>query len=67
VSAGKPVKPGTVNRELDTLRVIFAKAVEWQKLPAIAKLKVDNVRRRVLTDAEQAALIAACPSNFAAS
>jgi integrase len=64
VSAGKPVKPGTVNRELDTLRVIFAKAVEWRKLPdapAIVKLKVDNVRRRVLTDAEQAALIAACP------
>jgi len=58
------VKPGTVNRELDTLRVIFAKAVEWRKLaeaPAIVKLKVDNVRRRVLNDEEQAALVAACP------
>ena len=27
VSAAKPVRPGTVNRELDTLRLIFAKAV----------------------------------------
>jgi hypothetical protein len=59
-----------VNRELDTLRVIFAKAVEWRKLPdapAIVKLKVDNVRRRVLTDAQQAALIAACPLKLRAS
>jgi integrase len=64
VSSAKPVKPGTVNRELDTLRLIFAKAVEWRKLaetPAIAKLRVDNVRRRVLSDHEQAALIAASP------
>jgi integrase len=67
VSAAKPVSPGTVNRELDTLRLIFGKAVAWKKLaeaPRIVKLKVDNVRRRVLTDQEQANLIAASPKKL---
>ena len=26
----RPIKPATVNRELDTLRSIFSKAVEWR-------------------------------------
>src|SRR5262249_55668032 len=30
--AARPIQPGTVNRELDTLRSIFSKAVEWGKL-----------------------------------
>jgi integrase len=67
VSAAKAVRPGTVNRELDTLRVIFAKAVEWRKLieaPSIVKLKAVPLRRRVLTDEEQARLIAACPTKL---
>jgi hypothetical protein len=29
---GKPLAPATVNRELDTLRSIFSKAVEWRQL-----------------------------------
>jgi len=53
--------------KFDTLRLILAKAVKWQKLaeaPTISKLKVDNIRRRVLTDDEQLALIAACPKKL---
>ena len=69
VSAAKRVRPGTVNRELDTLRLILSKAVKWKKLheaPSVVKLRVDNVRRRVLTDLEQSDLIAACPKNSGA-
>jgi integrase len=62
----KPVRPGTVNRELDTLRAIFARAVEWRLLvenPAagVKRLKVENRRTRVLSDDEQIALIEALP------
>ena len=63
----KPIQPGTVNRELDGLKAILAKAVEWGKLresPAahVKRLKVDNRRLRILTEAEQVALLQACPS-----
>ena len=34
-SAPRPLKPGTVNRELDTLRSVFSKAVEWEKCASI--------------------------------
>ena len=65
-SALKPIKPATVNRELDTLKSILSKAVEWGKLlenPAKAgrRLKVDNRRTRILSEDEQRALLAACP------
>ena len=54
-SAPKPIKPGTVNRELDCLRAVLSKAVEWGKLidsPArgVKRLKVDNRRTRILTE-----------------
>ena len=60
----KPIKPATVNREVDTLKSILSKAVEWGKLavsPArgIRRLKVDNARTRILTDDEQGRLLAA--------
>jgi integrase len=66
----KPIKPGTVNRELDTLRAIFSKAIEWGQLRehpmrAVKRLKVDNRRTRILTEAEQLALLAACPKKLA--
>jgi len=66
MTAAKPVKPGTVNRELDTLKAIFSKAVEWRLLvenPAasVKRLKIDNRRTRILDDDEQAALVAALP------
>jgi integrase len=62
----KPIQPATVNRELDTLKSILSKAVEWGKLlesPAwlVKRLKVDNRRTRILTDDEQRALFEACP------
>jgi integrase len=66
----KPLRPGTVNRELDTLRGIFSKAVEWGKLlehpmRSVKRLKVDNRRSRILTEAEQAAVLKACPKKMA--
>lgn len=65
--AAKPVQPATVNRELNVLSAILAKHVEWKKLvenPArrIPRLKVANVRTRVLTPDEQQALLAALPA-----
>ncbi len=68
-SAPKPIKPGTVNRELDTLRGLFSKAVEWQQIRdhpmrSVKRLKVDNRRTRILTEAEQQALLAACPKKL---
>jgi len=61
----KSIQPGTVNRELDTLKSILSKAVEWGKLiesPArrVRRLKVDNRRTRILTEDEQARVLAAC-------
>jgi integrase len=66
----KPIRPGTVNRELDTLRSVFSKAVEWKMLrehpmDAVKRLKVDNRRTRILTEAEQAALLKASPKVLA--
>lgn len=68
-SAAKPIKPATVNRELDTLRSVFTKAIEWGKLrehpmSAVKRLKVDNRRTRILTEAEQLAVLAACPKKL---
>jgi integrase len=62
----KPLKPGTVNRELDTLKSILSKAVEWGKLvqspaQAIKRLKVDNRRTRILTPDEQRRILEAAP------
>ena len=61
----KPVQPATVNRELDMLKSIFSKAVEWGKLidsPArgIKRLRVENRRTRILSLDEQWRLLKAC-------
>jgi hypothetical protein len=50
-TAANPLKPGTVNRELDTPKSVLSKAVAWGKLvesPArgVKRLKVDNRRCR---------------------
>lgn len=70
-SAANPVKPGTVNRELDCLKSILSKAVEWGKLlespgRRVQRLKVDNRRTRILSDGEQTRLITACPGKLRA-
>ena len=61
----KPIQPSTVNRELDTLKSILSKAVEWGKLvdsPAklVKRLRVENQRTRILTLDEQRRLLKAC-------
>jgi integrase len=70
-NTGKAIRPATVNRELDALRAILNKAVEWGKLldsPArtVNRLKVDNRRTRILTDDEQRSILAACPRKLRA-
>jgi integrase len=69
--ASKPLRPGTVNRELDTLKSILSKAVEWGKLidsPArgIKRLKVDNCQTRILTPDEQRRVLDASPRKLRA-
>jgi integrase len=75
--AAKPIRPGTVNRELDTLKSILSKAVEWRtakgqryllESPArgLRRLKVDNQRTRILTDDEQHRLLEAAPRKLRA-
>ena len=61
----KPIQPATVNRELDTLKSIFSKAVEWGTLiesPArlVKRLRVENQRTRILSLDEQRRLLRAC-------
>jgi integrase len=56
--AANPVKPATVNRELDTLKSILSKAVEWKYLvdsPArgVKRFRVQNRRTRILSADEQ--------------
>jgi integrase len=63
--AANPVKPGTVNRELDTLKSILSKAVEWKYLvdsPArgVKRFRVQNRRTRILSADEQSRLLDAC-------
>ena len=65
------VQPATVNRELDTLKSILSKAVEWGKLresPArgIRRLKVENQKTRILTEDEQRDLVGACSGKLRA-
>ena len=60
-----------MNRELDTLKSILSKAVEWGKLlesPArrVKRLKVENRRTRILFEDEQHRLLKACPRKLRA-
>src|SRR5206468_8669780 len=61
----KPVKPGTVNREVDTLKSVLSKAVEWKYLvdsPArgVKRFRLQNRRTRILSPDEQRRLLDAC-------
>jgi integrase len=65
------LKPGTVNRELDTLKSILSKAVEWRKLVdsaarGVKRLKVDNRRKRIVTPDEQRRLLESVPRKMRA-
>jgi len=70
-SAPKPLKPATVNRELDCLKSVLSKAVEWGKLIAspargVKRLRVDNRRTRILTADEQRRILEAAPRKMRA-
>ena len=70
-SPANRVKPATVNRELDTLKSILSKAVEWGMLresPArgIQRLRIENQKTRILTEDEQRDLIEACAGKLGA-
>jgi len=65
----KAVSHGTVNRELECLKTLFSKAVEWGKLennPArrVRKFKLSNQRQRYITQEEFERLHASCSSNL---
>ena len=67
--AAKSIKPGTVNREMDTLRSLFSQALEWGQIREhpmrkVKRLKLDNRRTRILSEAEQTALLTACPKKL---
>jgi integrase len=58
------LKATTINRDLRTLRRALSLAVEWGKLdrmPKVALAKGENRRERVLTEAEVACYLTACP------
>jgi integrase len=70
-TTSRPIAPGTVNRELDTLRVMFSKAVEWGYLiesaaHKVKRLRLENRRTRILSPDEQRALLDACPRKLRA-
>jgi integrase len=56
----------TVNRELQVLRRIFKLAMEWSKvrgvLPTVKMLPGEHHRERVITPADEAKYLAACPA-----
>jgi integrase len=63
------VKRGTVNREMECLKTLFNKAVEWGKLEAsparsVRKFKLNNQRVRWLTQAEFEKLHEECSPNL---
>jgi integrase len=63
------VSHGTVNRELECLKTLFAKAVEWGKLsdsPArgVRKFRLNNQRKRFISQAEFEKLLSKCSDNL---
>ncbi|HSG32885.1 MAG TPA: tyrosine-type recombinase/integrase [Thermodesulfobacteriota bacterium] len=65
----KQVKKATVNRELDTIRNMFNKAVEWGYIDrspytGVEKYKVNNTNLRILSKQEFALLVDAATKQF---
>jgi integrase len=60
----KSLSPGSINRELATLRRMLRLAHEWkeiQRVPRIRLLRGERNREFVLTPAQEAAYLAVCP------
>jgi len=62
---GRPIRPATVNREIDFLKLSIRKAVEWgylsfNPLATVGHLAEDNERMWVLTEAEEEKLLQEC-------
>lgn len=58
----KHVSQSTVNRELNIVRGCFARGVEWDRIArspvrSVKPYRVDNIRLRILTDAETSRLL----------
>jgi integrase len=70
-SAPNPIRPATVNRELDCMRLVLNKALEWGYLiespvRRVKRLRFDNRRTRIVSADEQRALLAAAPRKMRA-
>ena len=67
--AGKPISTSTVNRQMDVLRGIFNKAIDWGKLQSspmrvVQRLKVTPGRLRFLEKEEIVKLLSNCTKNL---
>lgn len=63
------VSPSTINRELACLKTMFNKAAEWGRiekspLQAVKKFKENNIKERILNDAESRRLVECASSSI---
>ena len=70
LARAQQVELSTVNRELNVIKGMFSRAVEWKMLtgsPAsgVKKYRVDDARIRVLTDAELQTVLTKTPADIA--
>jgi integrase len=70
IARAKTVAQSTVNRELNVIKGMFSRAVEWKQMavsPAqgVRKFDVDDVRVRVLSSEEMALVLAEAPAHIA--
>jgi integrase len=70
IARAKQVTQSTVNRELNVLRGMFSRAVEWKQLAVsptqgVRKFDVDDARVRVLSSEEIARVLADSPAHIA--
>jgi integrase len=65
---GTPLSPGSINRELATLRRLLRLAHEWkeiQRVPRIRLLRGEHARESILNPAQETVYLAACPAPLA--
>lgn len=65
---GTPLSPGSINRELATLRRLLRLAHEWkeiQRVPRIRLLRGENNRESIMSPAQESLYFAVCPTPLA--